>query len=185
MKNVCKLLTLAALLLCFAAIPALCAAQVFAPDVEVGDTLPRFDGRRGVLGVSASDKALFQARIAGRSINVHVYSENGDPLLFDEELSRLSQTSREIRLSLRVGTDEQEPLLQIDQAAVDFLQKFEITQIVVADREFTVLARYNVADIQTLRKVLGLADDEQLCLSGETNPVTIVSADGIRRQIAQ
>ena len=36
-----------------------------------------------------------------------------------------------------------------------------------------------------MREVLGLSSGEQLCLTGENAPLTVVSEDGVRRQSAQ
>ena len=40
-------------------------------------------------------------------------------------------------------------------------------------------------DLAAMREVLGLSSGEQLCLTGENAPLTVVSEDGVRRQIAQ
>ena len=38
-------------------------------------------------------------------------------------------------------------------------------------------------EMQAVRDALGLGASEQLCVSGENAPVTVVSEDGIRRQV--
>lgn len=60
-----------------------------------------------------------------------------------------------------------------------------ITEIVLADFDFYIQATYQVADLAAMREVLGLSSGEQLCLTGENAPLTVVSEDGVRRQIAQ
>jgi len=40
-----------------------------------------------------------------------------------------------------------------------------------------------VSELQAVRDALGLGDKEQLCVSGENAPVTVVSEDGVRRQV--
>ena len=51
--------------------------------------------------------------------------------------------------------------------------------------DFYIQATYQVADLAAMREVLGLSSGEQLCLTGENAPLTVVSEDGVRRQIAQ
>jgi len=60
-----------------------------------------------------------------------------------------------------------------------------VTQIVVADDHRAVRARYDVAQLQRIRDHFGLTRGEQLCVSGENNPVTVVGEDGFRRQITR
>lgn len=185
MKNAQRLLALLMLLL---VMPAMGAAATFkpriAPEVEVGDTLPVFTAERGALGVKASDKWLYQARIQDCSLSLRVHGEEGDPLLFQEDLSRLSWDTLELRLSLCVQDAKEGARLQLDGRAVNMLSYHLIAQIVVADENYTVLARYQTEDIKALREGLGLGDKELLCLSGENGEVTVVSEDGVRRQIA-
>jgi hypothetical protein len=42
---------------------------------------------------------------------------------------------------------------------------------------------YMVSELQAVRCALSLGDAEQLCVSGEDAPVTVVSEDGVRRHI--
>ena len=177
----------AALLLALAllALPVLAAAQTgLVPQVEVGDRIPEFGAVRSCLGVTASDKWLRQARIGGLALNLHLENPDGDTLRFQENLGRLSEQTNTIRLSLRVRDEGDDVTLQIDQSAVNVLSRVEIEEIVVADDDYVVLARYTLSDIQALRDGLGLREGEELCLSGEDQPVTVVSEDGVRRMIA-
>ena len=40
-----------------------------------------------------------------------------------------------------------------------------------------------VSELEAVRDALGLTAAEQLCVSGEDAPVTVVSEDGVRRQV--
>lgn len=177
----------AALLLLLCALPASSPAQpkgiAIAPPVALGDTLPDFGRNRAALGISASDQQLFQARVAGYSLSLRVHGEDGDPLLFEEDLSCLDPETKALRLSLSVPNLPERATLQIDQRAVDLLKHVNVEQIVIADGALTVKARYALEDIIALREGLSLASGELLCLSGEDGPVTVVSEDGVRRQI--
>jgi hypothetical protein len=46
-----------------------------------------------------------------------------------------------------------------------------------------VRAVYSVSELEAVRGALGLEAAEQLCVSGEDAPVTVVSEDGVRRQV--
>ena len=80
---------------------------------------------------------------------------------------------------------DDELILQIDQRAMNVLHRVGITEIVVADDHRAVRAKYDVAELQAIRDHFGLKKGEQLCVSGEDNPVTVVGEDGFRRQITQ
>ena len=173
---------LAALLLTLPAQAGATPSGVIAPAVSIGDTLDAFGKNRDCLGVSASDSWLYQARIQGMSLNLRLY-QSAERILFEEDLARLDINTKEMRLSLRATETMGDVTLEIDQLAVDRLTHFGVTELVVTDAEYGVLAVYPLADIQTLRDGLSLADGELLCLSGPDNPVTVVSEDGIRRMI--
>ena len=185
MKKARKRLALL-LLVALMALPAQVLAGgsiLIAPDVEIGDTLPEFGRYRHSLGITASDRWLQQARIAGYSLNLRVHGANGDPVLFQEDLTRLSRGTQELRLTLRVMDTSGGATMQLDQRAADMFAYCGIEQIVLTDRDMRVIARYSLADIQALRDTLELGRGELLCLSGEDSPVTVVSVDGIRRQV--
>ena len=60
-----------------------------------------------------------------------------------------------------------------------------MTEIVLTDMDFYVQETYLVEDLAAMREALSLASGEQLCLGGEDAPITVVSEDGVRRQIAE
>ena len=73
-------------------------------------------------------------------------------------------------------------MLQMDQPALETLKRVNITQIVVADHDGYVRLRYLVSELDAVRSALGLGDAEQLGVSGENDPLTVVSEDGVRRK---
>jgi len=92
---------------------------------------------------------------------------------------------KDIRLCIRQGNRDGGLMLQLDQHVIDVFNRVGITEIVLADFDFYIQATYQVADLAAMREVLGLSSGEQLCLTGENAPLTVVSEDGVRRQIAQ
>ena len=93
--------------------------------------------------------------------------------------------SGDIRLCMRAGSDQGGLLLQMDQHAVDVLRRVGVTEIVLTDMDFYVQETYLVEDLAAMREALSLTSGEQLCLGGEDAPITVVSEDGVRRQIAE
>lgn len=177
---------MASLLLALAllAVPALGAAQIgLVAPVEVGDTIPEFGNVRSCLGVSASNKWLRQARVGGLPLELRAYNPDGDTLQFQEDLGRLDEHTDALRLSMRVRGARDSVTIQIDQSAMNVLERVEIEEIVLVNEDYVVLARYTRRDIQALRDALSLREGEQICLSGEDQPVTVVSEDGVRRMI--
>lgn len=142
-----------------------------------------FGDRRAYLGVSASDKWLAQARIGGLLLNLRLFTPEGKGINFEEKLGPASTGGKDICLYMRQNNTEGGMLLQLDQKAVDVLERVNITQIVVVDYEYYIQNIYQVADLAALREALALAEAEQLCVSGEEDPVSVVSADGVRRII--
>lgn len=180
---------LAALL---AAVPAASLAGETAPLTlvqEEGETLRREDAgkiepfghSRAYLGVSASDQWLYQARIGGSLLNLRLFTPKGEGVCFEEKLGKASTGGKDIRLCMRQNNTQGGMMLQLDQAAVDVLTRLNITQIVVTDYDYYIQSAYQVEDLAAMRSALKLAADEQLCVSGEDDPVSIVSADGVRR----
>ena len=187
MHTMRRLAGAAALLLALAllTIPSLAAAQNrFVSPVKVGDKIYRFGEDRSCLGVTASNAWLMQVRVGQMSLNMRLHNPDGDTLTFQENLERLDRDTDEIRLSVRVRGSEDGVTLQLDQGAADVLARLKILEIVVVDERYVVLACYSLADIQALRDALSLREGELLCLSGEDEPVTVVSEDGVRRMIA-
>lgn len=180
-------LALAAVLL---AAPASAAAAETAPLVpkaqaeqQTVERIGSFGRNRGYKGVSASDKLLRQARIGGVMLNLRVYTPMGGEMTFSEKLGAASYSKEDICLTMQAMSDERCIMLQMDQKALDVLKRVGVTEIVVADRSGYVRMRYNVGDLDSVRAALGLADAEQLAVSGENDPITVVSEDGVRRQL--
>ena len=76
-------------------------------------------------------------------------------------------------------------LLQLDQRAVDMLERLRITEIVLTDIDYYIQETYLVSDIAAMRQALALSGGEQLCLAGENAPLSVVSEDGVRRIISE
>ena len=92
-----------------------------------------FGDRRAYLGVSASDKWLAQARIGGLLLNLRLFTPEGKGINFEEKLGPASTGGKDICLYMRQNNTEGGMLLQLDQKAVDVLERVNITQIVVVD----------------------------------------------------
>lgn len=150
-----------------------------------GETIKPFGRDRSYRGITASDKWMAQARIGGLMLNLRLFTPEGDFVAFQENLSEAASDSERICLTLRASAWEDDLILQLDQHAMDVLARVGITEIVIADNQLAVRARYMVSELQQLRDYFDLADGEQLCLSGEDSPVTVVGVDGFRRQITQ
>lgn len=150
-----------------------------------GEVVPPFGRDRSYMGISASRAWMAQARIGGLMLNLRLFTPEGDYVTFQENLSAVEGDRNQICLTLCASHWEEELVLQIDQAAMDVLARVGITQIVVADDQRAVRARYDVSELQQIRDHFGLADAEQLCVSGEESPVTVVGVDGFRRQITR
>ena len=160
-------------------------ATVQASRKDLGQ-LEVFDRRRAYRGVSASDQWLYQARLGGLSVRLCLFTPEGGGVTFQENLCA-AQTggSGDIRLCMRAGSDQGGLLLQMDQHAVDVLRRVGVTEIVLTDMDFYVQETYLVEDLAAMREALSLTSGEQLCLGGENAPLTVVSEDGVRRQIAE
>ena len=150
-----------------------------------GEMIRPFGRERGYLGVTASNEWMAQARIGGLMLNLRLFTPQGDYVAFQEDLGAVEGDKSKICLTMRASHWEDELILQIDQAAMDVLHRVGITQIVVADNECAVRARYDVSELQQIRDHFGLTAGEQLCVSGEDSPVTVVGEDGFRRQITR
>ena len=106
-------------------------------------------------------------------------------MTFQEDLTAASSSIYDTRLTLRASSWDEDLILQLDQRAMDVLARVGITEIFVCDQNLCIRAVYDVAELQGIRDHFGLGRKEQLCVSGENNPVTVVSEDGVRRQITQ
>ena len=142
----------------------------------------KFGARRSYNGVEASDDWLYQARLGNRLLNLRMFTAEGRQITFQEDLGAADDMGN-IRLTLRGGSREEKLLLQLDQDAADTLARLKITKIVVTDTDLNVQAEYLTEDLLALRSTFGLGETEMICVSGETEPVTVVSVDGVRRQI--
>lgn len=136
------------------------------------------------LGVTASGKWMQQARIGGLMINLRLFAPDGEAVTFKEGLSAAAGENC-IRLTICASRWDEELVLQLDQKAMDVLSRVGITEIVVADDHRAVRAKYDVAELQHIRDHFGLTGGEQLCVSGENSPVTVVGEDGFRRQLTK
>ena len=148
--------------------------------------LEPFGKQSAYLGVSFSNQWLYQARIGNLSVNLSLFTPEGDGVTFKEKLCAAQTGDKhDIRLCLCAASRQGGLLLQLDQRAVDVLRRVGITEIVLADMDYYVQASYLVSDLAAMREALSLTSGEQLCLGGEDAPITVVSEDGVRRQIAE
>lgn len=143
-----------------------------------------FGAKRGYNGVEASSEWLYQARLGNRLLNLRMFTAEGRQITFQEDLSAADDMGN-ICLTLRGGSREEKLLVQLDQDAADTLARLKITELVVADTDLNVQAEYLTEDLLALRSTFDLGETELLCVSGETEPVTVVSVDGVRRQITE
>lgn len=134
-------------------------------------------------GVTVSREWLRQARLGGVFINLRLYTPMGDGVTFREQLKVSANDIDAMCLYLQASTTGDVITLQMDQPAMDTLARLGIAEVVVADAERYVRAHYRTDELQAVRDALGLEKAEQLCVSGEDAPVTVVSEDGVRRQV--
>ena len=137
------------------------------------------------MGVSVSDEWLYQARIGGLPLGLSLFTPEGDGVTFREHLCAAQTGGKDIRLCLRAGSHQGGLLLQLDQRAVDMLERLRITEIVLTDIDYYIQETYLVSDIAAMRQALALSGGEQLCLAGENAPLSVVSEDGVRRIISE
>ena len=134
-------------------------------------------------GVTVSQAWLRQARLGGVFINLRLHTPMGDEVTFREKLKVSASDVDAMCLYLQASTTDDVITLQMDQPAMDTLRRLGIAEVVVADADRYVRAHYKVDELQAVRDALGLGKAEQLCVSGEDAPVTVVSEDGVRRQV--
>ena len=170
--------------------PAGVLAAETAPQVPGSQTaqqtierLSPFGRPQAYRGVSVSSDWLRQARLGGALLNLRLHTPMGDEVVFREMIKAAPSDVDTICLYLQAKTDSEVISMQMDQAAMDTLKRLGISEVVVADAERYVRAHYMVSELQAVRDALGLERAEQLCLSGEDAPVTVVSEDGVRRQV--
>lgn len=170
--------------------PAAAAAAETAPLVPNAQAEQRCEERvksfgktRGYRGVSASDKWMRQVRINGVMLDLRVFTAMGDEVTFQEKLDRASTGGQDICLYMHADSDAENLMLQMDQHAIDVLKRVGVTEIVLADFSGCVRLMYTVEELGQARAALELDGEEQLCVSGVNDPITVVSEDGVRRQI--
>ena len=180
-------LTLAAVLLAATAAASALETAPLVPGMQAAQQgnqrIGAFGRQRGYLGVLASDKWLRQARVGGLMLNLRVFTAMGDEVVFREKLDEASTGGRDICLIMHASSRDDSLMLQFDQHALDVLTRLGVTEIVMADMDGYVRLGYRVAELNAVRGALALGEAEQLCLSGESDPITVVSEDGVRRQV--
>ena len=134
-------------------------------------------------GVTVSQAWLRQARLGGVFINLRLHTPMGDEVTFREKLKVSASDVDAMCLYLQASVLSDVITLQMDQPALDTLRRLGISEVVVADADRYVRAHYSVDELQAVRDALGLGKAEQLCVSVEDAPVTVVSEDGVRRQV--
>ena len=149
----------------------------------VQERLPSFRKAQAYRGVSVSNSWLRQVRLNGVLINIRLHTPMGEEITFREMLKAAPSDVDSMCLYLQASRSGDAITMQLDQPAIDALHNLGIVEIVVADENRSVRAQYMVSELEAVRRALGLGDAEQLCVSGEDAPVTVVSEDGVRRQI--
>ena len=141
-------------------------------------------GKAKVFGdITVSREWLRQVRLCGVLINMRLHTPMGDEITFKEKVDHASTRDGSACLYLQASTDHEVIALQMDQEAMNTLRRIGVTEIVVADKNLNVRACYAVSELQAVRDALGLGENEQLCVNGEDAPVTVVSEDGVRREV--
>ena len=152
---------------------------------EQGEKIGELGRERGYQGISMSNSWLNQARINGVLINLRLFGTDGESVTFQEKLNPIVKGQPYTTLELVASQWNEDLLLQLDQHALDVLRRVGVPKIVVADPQLYVRASYEVEELFAIREMFGLGSKEQLCLSGEENPVSVGSEDGVRRQMTK
>ena len=134
-------------------------------------------------GVSVSREWLRQVRLGGVMLNIRLHTPMGDEIAFREMLKAAPSDVDSMCLYLQASRSDDAITMQLDQSAIDALNNLGIVEIVLADENRNVRAHYMVGELEAVRGALGLEAAELLCVSGEDAPVTVVSEDGVRRQV--
>ena len=150
---------------------------------QVQEKLPPFRQKEAYRGVSLSSSWLRQVRLGGSMLNIRLHTPMGDEVTFRESLKAAPSDVDRMCLDLQASRNSEAITMQLDQTAIDSLHNLGIVEIVVADLDRNVRAHYMVSELEAVRNALGLEAAEQLCVTGEDAPVTVVSEDGVRRQI--
>lgn len=147
------------------------------------ERLSEFGHRRGWRGVSASTEWLWQARIGGLMLDLHLTTPTGEAVTFMERLSEADEDGMALELMASRWPDNL--ALQIDQHALDVLRRVGVTQVVLADNQLEVRLRFDVQELTAIRALLGLGEKEQLCIAGEDAPLMAIDEDGVRRHVTK
>ena len=150
---------------------------------QLQERLPSFRDAKAYRGVSVSNQWLRQVRLEGMLLNIRLHTPMGDEITFREMLKAAPSNVDGMCLYLQASKNIEAITMQLDQTAIDALHNLGILEIVVADLDRHVRAHYMVSELEAVREALGLSAAEQLCVTGEDAPVTVVSEDGVRRQI--
>ena len=150
---------------------------------QVQEKLPPFRQSKVYRGVTLSENWLRQVRLGGLMLNIRLHTPMGDEITLRESLKAAPSDVDSMCLYLQASRNSEAITMQLDQTAIDALHNLGIVEIVVADLDRNVRAHYMVSELEAVRKALGLEAAEQLCVTGEDAPVTVVSEDGVRRQI--
>ena len=175
---------------------ALAAAPVCALALETAPLVPgaqnaqkqeermnAFGSRRGYMGKTASDKALYQVRVGGVMVDMRVHTLMGEEITFYENLAPASTRGTDIRLELMASCSEEDLMLQFNQDALDILARMGVTEVAVAGSSRAIVGVYTLEELNTVRSVLGLKAGEMLCVSGKDDPISVVGEDGVRRMM--
>ena len=150
---------------------------------QIGEKMPTLSRAKVYRGVDVSSKWMRQARLDGMMLNLRLHTPMGEEITFHEMLKYAPSDIRSMCLYLQASRSGEAITLQLDQQAIDVLENLSVIEIVVADLDSYVRAHYKVSELKAVREALGLTADELLCVTGEDAPVTVVSEDGVRRQI--
>lgn len=162
------------------------AAGVLGEKSEPGAVqLCPFGRERSYRGVSVSAEWVRQVRIGGLSLKMRLFTPQGDPVTFQQNVAEALSDPDGVCLALCASEWEDDLMLQFDQHALDVLVRAGITEIVVTDEQRYVRAVYQTDELNAVRKAFELGEREQLCLMGENNPVTVVSEEGVRRRVTE
>ena len=142
-----------------------------------------FDGEHSRRGVLISTEWMAQARIDGLPLNLRLTTSTGARITFMERLSDYGEAGMAFEMLASKWPDGL--TLQFDQRALDVLSRVGVTELVLADANRNVRARYDVQELAEIRALLELGEKEQLCIAGEDAPLMAINEDGVRRQVTR
>lgn len=148
-----------------------------------GQRLPLFKRENSFRGISLGKGWMRQAKLNGLLINLRLHTPMGDVITFREMLTPCQDNELNLCLTLLASSESGAVTMQMDQRAINTLNNLGIAEIVLADMNSNIIATYRVTELEAVREALGLTDGEQLCVTGEDAPVTVVGEDGVRREV--